>query len=73
MICLLQRAQQIIVKEKIDIVHGHARIPSFLCGLLHKKMKFPFITTAHWVFKIKSDPAPDDGLGTVDSCGQQRY
>lgn len=44
--------RRIIKKEKIDIVHGHARIPSFLCGLLHKKMMFPFITTAHWVFKL---------------------
>lgn len=52
MIASYKGLKQIIVKEKIDIVHGHARIPSFLCGLLHKKMKFPFITTAHWVFKI---------------------
>lgn len=44
--------RRIIREERIDIVHGHARIPSFLCGLLHKKMKFPFITTAHWVFKL---------------------
>lgn len=43
--------KRIIREEHIDIVHGHARIPSFLCGLLHKRMKFPFITTAHWVFK----------------------
>ncbi len=45
--------RRIIKKEKIDIVHSHARIPSFLCGLLHKKMRFPFITTAHWVFKTE--------------------
>lgn len=43
--------RRIIKEEKIDIVHSHARIPSFLCGILHKRMKFPFITTAHWVFK----------------------
>lgn len=42
--------KKIIREEKVDIVHGHARIPSFLCGLLHRRMKFPFITTAHWVF-----------------------
>lgn len=42
--------KRIIKNERIDIVHGHARIPSFLCGILHKRMKFPFITTAHWVF-----------------------
>jgi polysaccharide pyruvyl transferase CsaB len=45
--------KRIIVDEKIDIVHSHARIPSFILGKLHKKMKFPFVTTAHWVFNTK--------------------
>ncbi len=45
--------REIIKKEKIDIVHSHARIPSFIAGKLHKKMKFPFVTTAHWVFTTK--------------------
>lgn len=44
---------KIIKDEKIDIVHSHARIPSFILGMLHKKMKFPFVTTAHWVFTTK--------------------
>lgn len=42
--------KKIISEENIDLVHAHARIPAFLCGLLHKTMKFPFVTTAHWVF-----------------------
>ena len=42
--------KKIIIEEKIDIVHSHARIPSFILGKLHKRMKFPFVTTAHWVF-----------------------
>jgi len=42
--------RKIIKREQVDIVHSHARIPSFLCGILQKRMKFPFITTAHWVF-----------------------
>lgn len=42
--------KDIIIKEQVDIVHSHARIPSFICGFLHKKMKFTFVTTAHWVF-----------------------
>jgi len=41
---------QIIRAERPDIVHAHARIPAFLCGLLQKSLKFPFVTTAHWVF-----------------------
>lgn len=42
--------KDIIIKENIDIVHSHARIPGFICGFLHKKMKFTFVTSAHWVF-----------------------
>lgn len=45
--------KKIIIDEKIDIVHSHARIPSFILGKLHKIMKFPFVTTAHWVFTLK--------------------
>ncbi len=45
-----RRLKKIIKDENIDIVHSHARIPSFILGKLHKRMKFPFVTTAHWVF-----------------------
>ena len=45
--------RKIIREEKPDIVHSHARIPSFLLGILHKGMHFPFVTTAHWVFSTK--------------------
>lgn len=48
-----KRLASIIKKEKIDLVHSHARIPSFILGKLHKKMHFPFVTTAHWVFTTK--------------------
>ena len=43
--------KKLIRKNRYDIVHAHARIPGFVCGMLHKKLKFRFITTAHWVFK----------------------
>ncbi len=42
----------LIRRERYDIVHGHARIPSFLCGLLHKKYGFRFVTTAHLDFLV---------------------
>lgn len=44
--------KRVIQKEKVDIVHSHARIPSFVCGLLKARMKdaFTFVTSAHWVF-----------------------
>ena len=57
--------KQIIIDNKIDIVHSHARIPSFILGKLHKKMGFPFVTTAHWVFNTKY------GLKYITDWGQQ--
>ncbi|MBQ2829606.1 MAG: polysaccharide pyruvyl transferase CsaB [Oscillospiraceae bacterium] len=42
--------RRIIREEKPDLVHAHARIPAFLCGILHRHMHFPFVTSAHWVF-----------------------
>lgn len=42
--------KKIIIDEHVDIVHSHARIPGFICGFLQKKLKFTFVTTAHWVF-----------------------
>lgn len=42
-----------LIKEKnIDLVHSHTRITSFICGILKRKLKFPYITTAHGVFKV---------------------
>ena len=45
--------KQIILAHNIKLVHAHARIPAFLCGLLHKKMGFRFVTTAHFNFDVK--------------------
>lgn len=42
--------REVIQKEHPDVVHAHARIPAFLCGTLQRQLKFPFVTTAHWVF-----------------------
>lgn len=57
--------KKIIADEKIDLVHSHARIPSFILGKLHKKMKFPFVTTAHWIFNTKY------GLKYITDWGQK--
>ncbi len=45
--------KQIITQNNIKLVHAHARIPAFLCGLLQKQLHFRFVTTAHWVFNTK--------------------
>ena len=45
--------REIIRKEDPDVVHAHARIPAFLCGGLCRRMGYPFVTTAHWVFDTR--------------------
>lgn len=57
--------KNIITEEQIDLVHAHARIPGFICGLLHKRMKFPFVTTAHGTWKTGG------GLRYITNWGQK--
>ncbi|MCL2353899.1 MAG: polysaccharide pyruvyl transferase CsaB [Defluviitaleaceae bacterium] len=42
--------KRIIIDNNIKLVHAHARIPAFLCGMLQKKLGFTFVTTAHAMF-----------------------
>ena len=57
--------KKIIKDEKMNMVHSHARIPSFLLGKIKKSMDFPFVTTAHWVFTTKY------GLKYITDWGQK--
>ena len=45
------KLKKIIVRENIDIVHAHARIPAFLCNFVCKKYNVPFVTTVHYEFR----------------------
>ena len=45
--------KKIITENNIRLVHAHARIPAFLCGILKNKIKFHFVTTTHFVFKTE--------------------
>ena len=47
------KLKEIILTNHIDVVHAHARIPAFLCALLHRRYHFRFVTTAHWVFSTR--------------------
>lgn len=51
----IMKAYFIIKKEikaqKPDIVHAHARIPGFVCGLIRKRIPFEFVTTDHGVYE----------------------
>ena len=42
--------KKLILEEKPDLVHAHARIPAFIAGLVRKSVAFPFVTSAHGVF-----------------------
>ncbi len=42
--------KEIIKTEKPDIVHAHARIPGFICGLIRKTVKFNFVTSTHGTY-----------------------
>ncbi len=57
--------REIIKKEKIDLVHAHARIPGFIAGKVCRREKIPFVTTAHWVFETGK------GLKYLTDWGQE--
>lgn len=59
--------KKIISDENIDIVHSHTRISSFILGKLQKKMKFPYVTTAHWIFDTRF------GLKYLTNWGQKTF
>ncbi len=42
--------KEVIKTEKPDIVHAHARIPGFICGLIRKTLKFNFVTSTHGTY-----------------------
>lgn len=48
-----KKLKSLIFEERFDVVHAHARIPAFLCALLHRRYHFRFVTTAHWVFNTR--------------------
>jgi polysaccharide pyruvyl transferase CsaB len=52
MLTAYRALKRIIIENDIRLVHSHARIPSFLCGILQKKLKFRFVTTAHADFSL---------------------
>jgi len=61
--CVLEAYQglEVLIKrENYDIVHAHARIPAFICGLLNDRIrmkenrKFRFVTTAHLNFSVNA-------------------
>ena len=57
--------KKILIEEKIELVHAHARIPAFIAGRICRKMKIPFVTTAHWVFSTAF------GLKYITDWGQK--
>ena len=55
-VCMIKSGrliEKIIRDEGVELVHAHARIPAFICGKICRRLKVPFVTTAHWVFSTK--------------------
>ena len=50
LICSYGILERLIRKEKFDVIHSHARIPSLLTHRLSKKYDIPFVTTFHYTF-----------------------
>ena len=47
--------RKLLKKEHFDVVHAHARIPAFICGIVAKTNRdFRFVTTAHGVYEMNS-------------------
>jgi len=44
--------KKIILENDIKLVHAHARIPAFICGVLQKRLKFKLVTSAHYTFSV---------------------
>ncbi len=44
--------RELIDRERPDVVHAHARIPAFLCGLLRRRRRFAFVTSCHGVYEV---------------------
>jgi len=44
--------RKIIIENDFRLVHAHARIPAFICGLLQKRLKFKLVTSAHLDFSV---------------------
>ena len=58
--------RRLIRRGVFDVVHAHARIPGFLCGLIRRKRsKYVFVTTAHGMF------AADGLAGKLSNWGQK--
>lgn len=43
---------KLMKREKFDIIHAHARIPGFICGLLAKRLHIRYVTTCHGVYHV---------------------
>ena len=59
--------KKIIKNNNFDLVHAHARIPGFICGLLHKKLKIKNINNIKLVIFdcITFNKLPNDGIITI--------
>ncbi|MBF0533343.1 MAG: glycosyltransferase, partial [Candidatus Omnitrophica bacterium] len=51
MFLMIKKIRQIILDEKVDIVHARSRIPAWIAYFASKKTSATFITTCHGFYK----------------------
>ncbi len=42
--------KKVVLREKIDLIHAHARIPAFVSSLVKKRLGIPLVSTVHGVY-----------------------
>ncbi len=47
MLWAMRKLEQILVKEKVDLVHARSRVPAWIAYFACRKTRTPFITTCH--------------------------
>ena len=47
MLWAMRKLEQILMKEKVDIVHARSRVPAWIAYFVCRKMRIPFVTTCH--------------------------
>lgn len=45
------RLSNLVQRERIGLIHAHARIPGFLSGMVARKFRIPLVMTYHFPFK----------------------
>ncbi|MBQ9280052.1 MAG: glycosyltransferase [Clostridia bacterium] len=52
MIESIRTIRKLVEEYQIDVVHAHARIPGFICGIVCRQTHTHFVTTIHGIYRV---------------------